>query len=433
MVCAHSTPSPTQADRSRTPSPAYRKALYCPPSGRHSAPGADDEDPAVRHRVRGGKRDGDHDGALPTPTVTTIDADPDGHRGGGGRARERGSARPCAITPEQATAVACARPHRNGLPGRGHRRRDENVVVRPPRFVRAARRSGWRPREARSPAGSPLSRRDPGSGRAARDRPSPRSRLRPVSSPPPQRGCRAGSAPPIRYVGSRRVQARLGPDQAARCGPDEGPATCRRRRSSGVGATCGELVERVQILCNVGRRYPDDGDAMLAGEVEERGGSKAQSSGGGAPGHSLAPDSIENEQNPGALACAGVGEGGGHGDGELDGVGLHTDSVVPRTAGCDRRSLRFASSPRRLVRPGAPRRTGPTGVEPTNLAFLVQKRATPAPPRRKSGRYIVWWAQQDLNLRLLPCEGSTLPLSYAPSMHLLTRTRRASSPPQSAR
>ena len=25
-----------------------------------------------------------------------------------------------------------------------------------------------------------------------------------------------------------------------------------------------------------------------------------------------------------------------------------------------------------------------------------------------------WWAVQDLNLRLPPCEGGTLPLSYAP-------------------
>jgi hypothetical protein len=25
-----------------------------------------------------------------------------------------------------------------------------------------------------------------------------------------------------------------------------------------------------------------------------------------------------------------------------------------------------------------------------------------------------WWAQQDSNLRLPPCEGGTLPLSYAP-------------------
>jgi hypothetical protein len=28
--------------------------------------------------------------------------------------------------------------------------------------------------------------------------------------------------------------------------------------------------------------------------------------------------------------------------------------------------------------------------------------------------YYLWWAQQDLNLRLPPCEGGTLPLSYAP-------------------
>src|ERR1017187_3935849 len=26
----------------------------------------------------------------------------------------------------------------------------------------------------------------------------------------------------------------------------------------------------------------------------------------------------------------------------------------------------------------------------------------------------LWWAQQDSNLRLPPCEGGTLPLSYAP-------------------
>ena len=29
-----------------------------------------------------------------------------------------------------------------------------------------------------------------------------------------------------------------------------------------------------------------------------------------------------------------------------------------------------------------------------------------------------WWAQQDSNLRLPPCEGGTLPLSYAPGTTL---------------
>lgn len=29
-----------------------------------------------------------------------------------------------------------------------------------------------------------------------------------------------------------------------------------------------------------------------------------------------------------------------------------------------------------------------------------------------------WWAQQDSNLRLPPCEGGTLPLSYAPGTAL---------------
>src|ERR1700679_1082379 len=33
---------------------------------------------------------------------------------------------------------------------------------------------------------------------------------------------------------------------------------------------------------------------------------------------------------------------------------------------------------------------------------------------------ISWWAQQDSNLRLPPCEGGTLPLSYAP----FARSRR---------
>jgi hypothetical protein len=28
----------------------------------------------------------------------------------------------------------------------------------------------------------------------------------------------------------------------------------------------------------------------------------------------------------------------------------------------------------------------------------------------------LWWAQQDSNLRLPPCEGGTLPLSYAPGV-----------------
>ena len=30
----------------------------------------------------------------------------------------------------------------------------------------------------------------------------------------------------------------------------------------------------------------------------------------------------------------------------------------------------------------------------------------------------LWWAQQDSNLRLPPCEGGTLPLSYAPGTRL---------------
>lgn len=39
--------------------------------------------------------------------------------------------------------------------------------------------------------------------------------------------------------------------------------------------------------------------------------------------------------------------------------------------------------------------------------LLDTKKATP------KGR--LFWAQQDLNLRLPPCEGGTLPLSYAPA------------------
>jgi hypothetical protein len=40
---------------------------------------------------------------------------------------------------------------------------------------------------------------------------------------------------------------------------------------------------------------------------------------------------------------------------------------------------------------------------------------------------ILWWAQQDSNLRLPPCEGGTLPLSYAPwSRGMLLRLSYAS-------
>ena len=35
---------------------------------------------------------------------------------------------------------------------------------------------------------------------------------------------------------------------------------------------------------------------------------------------------------------------------------------------------------------------------------------------------ILWWAQQDSNLRLPPCEGGTLPLSYAPNRSRRHRT-----------
>src|SRR6185437_8069521 len=48
---------------------------------------------------------------------------------------------------------------------------------------------------------------------------------------------------------------------------------------------------------------------------------------------------------------------------------------------------------------------------------LVMKKA----PTRDQGS---WWAYQDLNLGLLPCEGSTLPLSYTPAAFQATRTGR---------
>lgn len=35
-----------------------------------------------------------------------------------------------------------------------------------------------------------------------------------------------------------------------------------------------------------------------------------------------------------------------------------------------------------------------------------------------------WWAQQDSNLRLPPCEGGTLPLSYAPVAAIPERIRQ---------
>ena len=36
----------------------------------------------------------------------------------------------------------------------------------------------------------------------------------------------------------------------------------------------------------------------------------------------------------------------------------------------------------------------------------------------------LWWAQQDSNLRLPPCEGGTLPLSYAPIVSLWRDSRQ---------
>src|SRR5277367_3150504 len=46
---------------------------------------------------------------------------------------------------------------------------------------------------------------------------------------------------------------------------------------------------------------------------------------------------------------------------------------------------------------------------------------------------LIWWAQQDSNLRLPPCEGGTLPLSYAPfgngrTMLRLTPSLQAAKP-----
>jgi hypothetical protein len=36
----------------------------------------------------------------------------------------------------------------------------------------------------------------------------------------------------------------------------------------------------------------------------------------------------------------------------------------------------------------------------------------------------LWWAQQDSNLRLPPCEGGTLPLSYAPGKSFIINNLR---------
>jgi hypothetical protein len=44
-------------------------------------------------------------------------------------------------------------------------------------------------------------------------------------------------------------------------------------------------------------------------------------------------------------------------------------------------------------------------IVPGKLAFV---------PGFRCKLLILWWAQQDSNLRLPPCEGGTLPLSYAP-------------------
>ena len=56
------------------------------------------------------------------------------------------------------------------------------------------------------------------------------------------------------------------------------------------------------------------------------------------------------------------------------------------------------------------------GGENQSSDEMPQKAANPStviPPKLLKG----WWAQQDSNLRLPPCEGGTLPLSYAPAQH----------------
>jgi hypothetical protein len=48
---------------------------------------------------------------------------------------------------------------------------------------------------------------------------------------------------------------------------------------------------------------------------------------------------------------------------------------------------------------------------------LTTPKTGPIGPRKEGSTpklLILWWAQQDSNLRLPPCEGGTLPLSYAP-------------------
>jgi hypothetical protein len=63
------------------------------------------------------------------------------------------------------------------------------------------------------------------------------------------------------------------------------------------------------------------------------------------------------------------------------------------------RSCRFAAK-----KPGA--------VGANCLDFGTKWHQVTMPGRPKL--LILWWAQQDSNLRLPPCEGGTLPLSYAP-------------------
>src|SRR6185369_1422406 len=65
-----------------------------------------------------------------------------------------------------------------------------------------------------------------------------------------------------------------------------------------------------------------------------------------------------------------------------------------------------------------------TGVTARSLGFSEANRARPKSLVSLRKR---WWARQGLNLRPLPCEGSALPLSYAPDLALVYRRKRRDS------
>jgi hypothetical protein len=110
---------------------------------------------------------------------------------------------------------------------------------------------------------------------------------------------------------------------------DASQVKCRRRRSFARGAALFELGERREVVTQIRVVVAHDGDAVDTRQLEEAVGGDAQRIGGCPPGHPLAPHRVEDQEHTRALGRVGVGDSGGHPDGQLHGIRLHARSLTP--------------------------------------------------------------------------------------------------------